>query len=273
MKFTKTQPTRWSSSTNTMTVLYFQKSSTTQIPSQTRAIHMFCPTTTESACSSSPLPSDSHLSSHIFTHFWLSIDTQLRLRPWNIQAKRARIVQLSMRRKVIGEGGRWSERGEGDRRREKLMCCSLLARQFEGRNSKGIAKTVTKQSVQSHYDLELRAAVMHDILDMMPESIEQNKSKTILQHLSKAWRCWKANSECIFYGGHKCPVLMACAVPWEVPGMPTAIENTILWYIKGKADWWCSVAHYNREHIRCGATVNKAVVKKNLGCLTREFIK
>ena len=72
---------------------------------------------------------------------------------------------------------------------------NLLARQFEGRNSKGIAKTVTKQRVESHYDLELRAAVMHDILDMMPESIKQNKSKTILQHLSEAWRCWKANSK------------------------------------------------------------------------------
>lgn len=71
---------------------------------------------------------------------------------------------------------------------------NLLARQFEGRNSKGIAKTVTKQRVESHYDLELRAAVMHDILDMMPESIKQNKAKTILQHLSEAWRCWKANS-------------------------------------------------------------------------------
>ena len=46
---------------------------------------------------------------------------------------------------------------------------NLLARQFEGRSSKGIAKTVTKQRVESHYDLELRAAVMHDILDMMPE--------------------------------------------------------------------------------------------------------
>lgn len=28
---------------------------------------------------------------------------------------------------------------------------------------------------------------MHDILDMMPEGIKQNKSKTILQHLSEAW--------------------------------------------------------------------------------------
>jgi len=50
---------------------------------------------------------------------------------------------------------------------------NLLARRFEGRNSKGIAKTVTKQRVESHYDLELRAAVMHDILDMMPESMSQ----------------------------------------------------------------------------------------------------
>ncbi|KAI0338909.1 pre-mRNA-processing-splicing factor [Trametopsis cervina] len=132
---------------------------------------------------------------------------------------------------------------------------NLLARQFEGRNSKGVAKTVTKQRVESHYDLELRAAVMHDILDMMPESIKQNKSKTILQHLSEAWRCWKAN------------------IPWKVPGMPTAIENIILRYIKSKADWWCSVAHYNRERIRRGATVDKAVVKKNLGRLTRLYLK
>jgi hypothetical protein len=31
------------------------------------------------------------------------------------------------------------------------------------------------------------------------------------------------------------------------------------------------VAHYNREHIRRGATVDKAVVKNNLGRLTREY--
>jgi hypothetical protein len=49
---------------------------------------------------------------------------------------------------------------------------NLLARQFEGRNSKGTASTVTKQRVESHFDLELRAAVMHDILDMMPESLK-----------------------------------------------------------------------------------------------------
>ncbi|OAO99508.1 hypothetical protein AXX17_AT4G44100 [Arabidopsis thaliana] len=132
---------------------------------------------------------------------------------------------------------------------------NLLARQFEGRHSKGVAKTVTKQRVESHFDLELRAAVMHDVVDAMPEGIKQNKARTILQHLSEAWRCWKAN------------------IPWKVPGLPVAIENMILRYVKSKADWWTNVAHYNRERIRRGATVDKTVCRKNLGRLTRLWLK
>lgn len=62
---------------------------------------------------------------------------------------------------------------------------NLLARQFEGRQNKAIAKSVTKQRIESNYDLELRAAVMHDILDMMPESVRANKARVILQHLSE----------------------------------------------------------------------------------------
>jgi pre-mRNA-processing factor 8 len=96
---------------------------------------------------------------------------------------------------------------------------------------------------------------MHDILDMMPEGIKQNKARTILQHLSEAWRCWKAN------------------IPWKVPGLPTPIENMILRYVKSKADWWTNTAHYNRERIRRGATVDKTVCKKNLGRLTRLHLK
>ena len=73
---------------------------------------------------------------------------------------------------------------------------------------------------------------MHDILDMIPEGLKQSKSKTVLQHLSEAWRCWKAN------------------IPWKVPGLPKPIESIIERYIKAKADGWISVAHYNRERIR-----------------------
>lgn len=37
-----------------------------------------------------------------------------------------------------------------------------------------------------------------------------------VQHLSEAWRCWKAN------------------IPWKVPGLPAPIENMILRYVKAK---------------------------------------
>ena len=37
----------------------------------------------------------------------------------------------------------------------------------------------------------------------------------------------------------------------------------ILRYVKSKADWWTNVAHYNRERIRRGATVDKTVCRKN----------
>ncbi len=47
----------------------------------------------------------------------------------------------------------------------------------------------------------------------------------------------------------------------------------ILRYVKSKADWWTNTAHYNRERIRRGATVDKTVCKKNLGRLTRLYLK
>lgn len=56
---------------------------------------------------------------------------------------------------------------------------------------------------------------MHDILDMMPEGIRATKTRTIMQHLQEAWRCWRAN------------------IPWKVPGMPAPIENMILRYVSG----------------------------------------
>jgi hypothetical protein len=61
--------------------------------------------------------------------------------------------------------------------------------------------------------------------------------------------------------------------PPQVPGLPAPIENMILRYVKMKADWWTNVAHYNRERIRRGATVDKTVCRKNLGRLTRLYLK
>ncbi|XP_023720626.1 pre-mRNA-processing-splicing factor 8-like [Cryptotermes secundus] len=123
------------------------------------------------------------------------------------------------------------------------------------RHSKRVAKTVTEQRVESHFDQELRASVMRDIADMMPEGITQNEARTALQHISEAWRCWKAN------------------IPRKLTGLPTPIENMILHYLKMKGDWWTNIAHYNREHIHCAATVEKTACKKNLDQLTRLYVK
>ena len=47
----------------------------------------------------------------------------------------------------------------------------------------------------------------------------------------------------------------------------------ILRYVKQKADWWTNSAYYNRARIKRGATVDKTVCKKNLGRLTRLYLK
>eukprot|EP00762_Andalucia_godoyi_P001187 ANDGO_02083.mRNA.1 Pre-mRNA-processing-splicing factor 8A len=131
---------------------------------------------------------------------------------------------------------------------------NLLARQFEGRVNNKV-QTMTKQRTEATFDLELRASVVQDILDMMPEGVRQNKVRVILQHLSEAWRCFKAN------------------IQWKVPGMPLPVENIILRYVKARADWWINVTHQNREKIKKGLVVDKILCRKNLGRISRLFLR
>jgi hypothetical protein len=78
------------------------------------------------------------------------------------------------------------------------------------------------------------------------------------------------SDDCVLKGKMLC-IVSLCVL--QVPGLPTPIENMILRYVKMKADWWTNTAHYNRERIRRGATVDKTVCKKNLGRLTRLYLK
>lgn len=132
---------------------------------------------------------------------------------------------------------------------------NLLVRQFEGRVSKGMTKTVTKQRVESHYDLELRAAVLRDILEAMPAGVRKAKTKAILQHLGEAWRCWKAG------------------ILWEVPGMPQPLIDIIERYVRVKATHYVRQTYINRERLRTGRTADKSVASKSLGRLTRLWLK
>lgn len=44
-------------------------------------------------------------------------------------------------------------------------------------------------------------------------------------------------------------------------------------FVVEQADWWTSSAYFNRERVRRGGTTDKAVVRKNLGRLTRLYLK
>lgn len=90
---------------------------------------------------------------------------------------------------------------------------------------------------------------------MMPEGLRSNKSKTILQHLSEAWRCWKAN------------------IKWQVPNMPPQIENIINKYIGMKSEWWTNQAKFDRKRIRYEDIIDRTISKKNIGRLTRLYMK
>jgi len=133
--------------------------------------------------------------------------------------------------------------------------CNLLSRQFQGRQDNKQVAAASKQRVESHYDVELRATVLYEVLEDIPHSVKNKCAHSLIQHLCEAWRCWKAN------------------IPWKMGGLPCPVESIIFLYIKQKSNWWTSVTYYNRERIRRGATVDKTVVKKNLGRLTRLYLK
>ena len=78
------------------------------------------------------------------------------------------------------------------------------------------------------------------------------------------------SDDCILQGKLLC-IVNLCVL--QVPGLPTPVENVILHYVKMKADWWTNTAHYNRDRICCGATLDKAACKKNLSRLSRLCLK
>ncbi|KAL0224761.1 hypothetical protein RCL1_002673 [Eukaryota sp. TZLM3-RCL] len=133
---------------------------------------------------------------------------------------------------------------------------NMLSRQFEGRAQVSSSKTVTKQRIESNYDLELRNSVLQDVMDIMPSGTAyQGVAKRIVAHLGEAWRCWKAN------------------LPWKVPGMPQPIEDLILRYVKQKSDWWTQSAHIIRERVKKGVAIDRVAAKKNLGRIARLYLK
>ena len=131
----------------------------------------------------------------------------------------------------------------------------LIDREIDGRNQKSVVKKITKQRSESTYDREMRMAIIRELNDIIPENLRAKKVPLILQHFSEAWRRWKSN------------------VPVESPGLPASVQALILRFVKQKAEWWTSTAHFNRKRIANGQAIDKATVRKNHGRLVRLQIK
>ena len=87
-------------------------------------------------------------------------------------------------------------------------------------------------------------AVMHDILDMMPEGVRANKARVILQRLIGSME------------------MLEDKYSMEGSRVTKPVESIILRYVKAKADWWTNIAHYNRERIKGTQQVTKLLSKK-----------
>jgi pre-mRNA-processing factor 8 len=132
------------------------------------------------------------------------------------------------------------------------MLGNLLTRLFEGRKNKGEAKRVTKQRIESNFDMNLKAALKQTVIEMLPEGLKAgSKARVIEQHANEAFRCWKAN------------------IPWVVKGMPIQFERLIQKTVRERADNYVRQTYYNRERINKGDVVDKGLYMKNLGRLTR----
>ena len=105
---------------------------------------------------------------------------------------------------------------------EPVRPASDSVSQWCGEDGRRRARAVVHDHGDAIRRVHTVAALLRETLRsrVATQGVKANKSRTILQHLSEAWRCWKAN------------------IPWKVPGLPAPIENMILRYVKAKADWW-----------------------------------
>lgn len=129
----------------------------------------------------------------------------------------------------------------------------LLARTFEGRAGRA-AKTVSSQRAESHYDLELRARFLRDVLDALPAGARPDAAAAVVRHMAEAWRCWKAG------------------VPWDV-ALPAALRTCIERYVRARADWWVRHAMAVRASIAAGRVSDKTAMRKNAGRVARLWMR
>ncbi|AFP65263.1 splicing factor Prp8 (nucleomorph) [Chroomonas mesostigmatica CCMP1168] len=132
---------------------------------------------------------------------------------------------------------------------------NLLSRHFYGR--KGTKKSFenTKQRAEAYFDIGFKRSFFDEIHEEFNSKAHPLNLKNCIKHLNEAWKCWKSG------------------ISWKIPFIPKNFTLIIFKYIKIKADWWIKRTYYYRNKIRKGNVVDKTLIKKNLGKITRLWFK
>jgi len=132
---------------------------------------------------------------------------------------------------------------------------NLLIRHFNGRRHSRKTVGFTKQRLETYFDIEVKAIFLNEIRNIFSKMSRISSLRQILTYANEAWKCWKAN------------------LNWNVPEIPKQISNIIFQFVKTKSDWWVKSTYLTREKIRRGLTIDKTLMRKNLGRLTRLWFK
>ncbi|KAG0442228.1 Pre-mRNA-splicing factor spp42 [Dictyocoela muelleri] len=127
---------------------------------------------------------------------------------------------------------------------------NLIYRMSHGRESK--PPTITKQRIESHYDLYMKEKLAETILTITPEGVVPHIAD-ILRYFSEAWKFWKSNLE------------------WN-PDLKEEYKKIIDRFIIEKSKRYKERVIAIRKYI-IDQKVDNVVIKKNLGRLTRLYIK
>jgi pre-mRNA-processing factor 8 len=132
---------------------------------------------------------------------------------------------------------------------------NLLVRHFQGRKTYKKSLKYSQQRYDAYFDIGFKQSFLEEIFDVKNFSINYSLIKKIFKFLNEAWKCWKSN------------------MPWSNAKIPKIFEMLILKYIKLKANWWILTTFQFRKKIKKGIIMNKNVLKKNLGRMTRLWFK
>nr|UXY88510.1 splicing factor Prp8 [Cryptomonas curvata] len=132
---------------------------------------------------------------------------------------------------------------------------NLVSRHFFGRIKSKKTLQLTKQRINTYYDIELKKILLNEFEKITKKTSNKNCTKIFTRTINKAWKCWKAN------------------LPWTKNNISFQYQKLIIKYLKVKSEWYIQTTFIDREKIRRGSKIDKILIKKNTGKMTRLWFR